>query len=236
MVPRTLVIPARFNGPANSGNGGYVCGVLAREINGPSEITLRSPPPLETPLTLSAAGAGVRLVHGETTVAEAQPISFDLAPPPFPGIPAAEAARARYRGLLNHRYPTCFVCGAGRPNKDGLDLFTGALGEGDVVASTWTPGPDLGGGDGHIAPEFIHAALDCPSYWSLPRAGEMAALLARLRARVDGEAPRIGETCVVCAWPIQSDGRKHRGGAVLYGSDGRLIARTEALWIEPRAE
>lgn len=232
---RTLTIPARFNGPANSGNGGYVCGVLAREIAGPSEVTLRAPPPLETPLSLQRAGDGVRLAHGDEIVAEVHPIAFDTTPPPFPGVEAAEAARTRFRGLLHHRYPTCFVCGTGRTNKDGLDIFTGPLGDGPVVASTWTPAPDLRGDDGRVAPEFIHAALDCPSFWALPRSGDMAALLARLRARVDGEAPRIGETCVVCAWPIASEGRKHRGGAVLYGGDGRRIAVAEALWIEPRS-
>ena len=29
---QTMTIPRRFRGPPNSGNGGYVCGMLARQI------------------------------------------------------------------------------------------------------------------------------------------------------------------------------------------------------------
>lgn len=231
-----VTIAARFNGPPESGNGGYVCGLLAREIQGASEVTLRAPPPLETPLTLVREGDRVRLLHGDTLIAEARPAALDLEAPAAPTLSAAEAARARYRGLLHHRYPTCFVCGAGRPAHDGLDLFTGPVEGSKMVACPWKPGPDLAGPDGRVAPEFVHAALDCPSYWALPRAGDMAALLARLTSSIDGELPRIGETCIVAAWPISSDGRKHRGATALYGLGGRVIARAEALWIEPRQE
>jgi hypothetical protein len=45
---QTITIARRFRGPPNSGNGGYVCGMLARYITGAAEVTLRAPPPLET--------------------------------------------------------------------------------------------------------------------------------------------------------------------------------------------
>ena len=41
-----IVIDRRFRGPAESGNGGYACGVFARGEE--AEVTLRLPPPLET--------------------------------------------------------------------------------------------------------------------------------------------------------------------------------------------
>lgn len=235
MSSRTVVIASRFNGPPTSGNGGYVAGLLARELGGPAVVTLRSPPPLETPLTLERAGSGVRLLHGDILLGEAHPAEFDPQTPPFPGLEAAEGARSRFLGHRHHRYPTCFSCGTARPARDGLELFTGALGADGAVASTWRPGVDLvDSDDGLVAPEFVHAALDCPTFWALPRAEEINALLARFTARIDGERPRPGETCAVIAWPVASEGRKHRGGAALYGGDGRLIARAEALWIEPK--
>ena len=40
-----IVIKSRFNGPPDSGNGGYVCGVVASAVEGPSIVTLRKPPP-----------------------------------------------------------------------------------------------------------------------------------------------------------------------------------------------
>ncbi len=42
-----VVIERRFRGPADSGHGGYTCGLLAREIPGAAEVSLRVPPPLE---------------------------------------------------------------------------------------------------------------------------------------------------------------------------------------------
>ena len=54
----TMTIARRFRGPANSSNGGYVCGMLARHISGAAEITLRAPPPLETELSVVEVGAG----------------------------------------------------------------------------------------------------------------------------------------------------------------------------------
>jgi hypothetical protein len=235
MREETIVIPRRFNGPSGSGNGGYVCGLMARLVDGPCEVRLRAPPPLETPLALREEAERIALYDGETLLAEAAPAALELAAPPAPSLAQAKAAAARYRGHVFHRYPTCFVCGTARTPDDGLKLYTGAIDGGGLVASPWTPGADLAGEDGRVAPEFVHAALDCPSYWALPRAGEMAALLARLVASIDGAPPRVGEACVVAAWPIASEGRKHRGASALYGEGGRLIARGEALWIEPKS-
>jgi len=236
MPSKTITIAPRFNGPPGSGNGGYVCGLMAREIPGASEATLRAPPPLGAPLTLTQRDDGTVTLHdGEALLGEARPATLDLAPPPAPSLAEAEAASRRYIGHHDHRYPTCFTCGTGRPTHDGLALFTGAVAGRDMVACTWTPSADLVDASGHVEPHFIHAALDCPTYWALPRAGEMAALLARLTASIDGPLPRLGDTLVVAAWPLACEGRKHRAAAALYTSAGAVIARAEALWIEPRS-
>ena len=233
MTRETVTIAPRFNGPPGSGNGGYVCGLMAKRIAGVSVASLRTPPPLDTPLTLTTSGEGVTLHDGETLLGEARPATLEWRAPPAPSLDEARAAEARYLGHRNHRYPTCFTCGVGRRAQDGLHLYTGRVEGRDLVACSWTPGADLAGADGRVAPEFVHAALDCPTYWALPRAG-MAALLARLTASIDADLPRADETLIVAAWPIASDGRKHRGAAALYTTGGALIARSEALWIEPR--
>lgn len=228
----TLTIAARFNGPPGSGNGGYVCGCLARHISGASAVTLRAPPPLETPLRLVRADGRVELRDGDTLVADAAAAPLSLEAPPAPTLDEATQAAARYPGHSDHRYPTCFVCGPGRD--DGLDIFTGKVEGRDLVASPWTPGADLGDESGVLREEFIHAALDCPSYWALSHAGKPA-LLARMTARIDAPLPRVGAPLIVAAWALGSDGRKHRGASALYAADGALIARAEALWIEPKA-
>lgn len=235
MTSEQIIIPPRFNGPPGSGNGGYVCGLMAKRIEGPSEALLRVPPPIDTALTLMREASGaVSLRDGDTLVGEARPLAgFDLVAPPAPSLAEARAAAKRYAGFIDHRYETCFVCGPARPKHDGLDLFTGPVEGRDLVACTWTPGADLADANGIVLPEFVHAALDCPSYWALPHAGKPA-LLARLAASIDGPLPRAGQELIVAAWPLGADGRKHRGAAALYDADGAVIARSEALWIEPR--
>jgi hypothetical protein len=232
-MTRTITIAPRFNGPPGSGNGGYVCGLLAKEIDGPSQATLRVPPPLERPLALEADSYLATLHDGDVLVGEAKPVAFDLAAPPAPALAEARAAAKRYAGFADHRYPTCFVCGQSRPAHDGLDLFTGKVEGRDMVACTWTPGADLADENGIVRAEFIHAALDCPSYWALAHAGKPA-LLASLTASIDAALPRAGEDLIVAAWPIKEEGRKHWGAAALYTAQGDVIARAEALWIEPK--
>ena len=41
-----LEIPGRFNGPPGTAHGGFACGAIARYVDGPAEVSLRSPPPL----------------------------------------------------------------------------------------------------------------------------------------------------------------------------------------------
>jgi hypothetical protein len=232
MHAKAVSIAARFNGPPASGNGGYVCGLLAREIDGASEGALRVPPPLERPLALSRDGARVLLRDGDTLVGEAKPATLDLVAPPAPSMAQARDAAKRYPGLNGHAFATCFVCGAGRPARDGLNIFTGKLSDRDMVACTWTPAADLTDADGRVALEFIHAALDCPGYWALPHAGQLIAVLARFTVSIDAPRPRAGEELIVAAWPIQSEGRKHRAGSVLYNTNGDVLARAAALWVE----
>ena len=232
-MSRTITIAPRFNGPPGSGNGGYVCGILAGEIAGPSQATLRIPPPLERPLTLRRGEAGATLHDGDALIGEAKSVPFDLTPPRSPTLDEARAAAKRYAGFADHRYPTCFVCGQSRPAHDGLDLFTGKVEGRDMVACNWTPSADLADENGIVRGEFIHAALDCPSYWALAHAGKPA-LLASLTASIDAPLPRAGEELIVAAWPVREEGRKHWGAAALYTPDGDAIARAEALWIEPK--
>ncbi|UPT62457.1 MAG: hypothetical protein M0D54_19195 [Hyphomonadaceae bacterium JAD_PAG50586_4] len=227
----SLTIAPRVNGPPASGNGGYVCGLLAREIDGPAEAALRVPPPLDKPLTVSRDGARVLLHDGAILVGEAKSTTLDLTAAPAPSLGQARDAAKRYAGL-HHAFPTCFVCGASRVRHDGLDIFTGKLSDRDMVACTWTPAADLADADGRVAPEFIHAALDCPGYWALPGAGQVVAVLARFSVSIDAAPPHVGEELIVAAWHLSSEGRKHKAASALYDARGAVLARAEALWIE----
>jgi hypothetical protein len=127
----SLVIVSRFCGPPDSGNGGYVCGLIAGYLDGPAEVTLRKPPPLETPLNLERDGGGsVRVRDGQTLIAEAtsSPNGPALQLPDPVSVQQARSAGARshlrvHPGL--HPFPTCFVCGPDRRPGDGLRILVG---------------------------------------------------------------------------------------------------------------
>jgi hypothetical protein len=213
-----IVIDPRFNGPPGSANGGYTCGLLAVCVGEPTEITLRAPPPLATPLRFD----GERLWHDRTLVAEAAQNRTAVAPPPPVSFDEASEASRRYPGLKEHAYPTCFVCGPARD--DGLGLFTGPARD-DLLAAPWLPA--------ETGRELVWAALDCPGAIAVGWSGRGEWLLGRMSGRVD-DVPRVGERCVVTARPLGRDGRKGYAATAAYGEDGRLLGVARQVWIEPR--
>ena len=234
-----LVIPPRFCGPPDRGNGGYVCGRIAAYLDGPATVTLRRPPPLATPMAVERDGGGsVRVLDGGTVVAEATrlPASLAMEPPGPVPVPEARAAGTRCRLRAHpeeHPFPTCFVCGPGRGPGDGLRILVGPVAGRDLSADVWTPGEPLAGPDGHVRPEFLWAALDC--------AGGVAALadaapdgppfvLGRLSARQIAPA-KTGEPHVVAGWRLAEDGRKVTAGSALFTATGQAVGVARATWI-----
>ena len=229
----SLVIPSRFCGPPGMGNGGYVCGRLAGYLDGPAEVMLRRPTPLDRPLSVVKAQDGVLLMDGESVLAEARP-----------NTPAADAVRTATHAQAvtaaaapsipdaHHPLPHCFVCGPGRASGDGMHIRPGRLGIGGawVLAAPWTPASDLTTSDGLVAPEFVWAALDCPGGYAVVADDATAVLLGKLTATIL-RRPEAGEPCAVTAWPSGRDGRKLFAGSAVFGADGALIARGWATWI-----
>lgn len=84
-----VTIARQFRGPPQSGNGGYVCGILDREIEGPSTVALRAIIPLDTPLALERLDERIVLNGMDgTLIAEARAASSDALPavPPSPTL------------------------------------------------------------------------------------------------------------------------------------------------------
>jgi hypothetical protein len=234
-VPESLSIPGRFNGPLESGNGGYCSGVFAGFLDeGAVEVNLRRPVPLETPLDVVRESDGsVRVLDGEALVAEARSAPRLDVEVPAPVSPhEAHLAAGRYRGLSDGLFSRCFVCG--RARDDAFGVFAGAVEGRRLVASPWTPPAATADGAGNVLPEFVWAVLDCPTYCALYMDEELPmSVMARMTARIDTPVP-AGEEHVVIAWPIEVDGRKHHAGSALLSADGETLAVARALLIEPR--
>ncbi len=230
----TISVPSRFNGPLTSGHGGYSSGVIAASVEGPAEVTLRSPVPLDTPLDVSRDGDGaVRVLDGEVLIAEARPAAeLGLEVPAAVSVPEAQLAANRYLGSPDGLFGRCFVCGSDR--EDALGVFAGAVDGRPLVASPWTPPDWTADADGNVLPEFIWAVLDCPTYFAVYADGELpVSFLGRIAAQIDAPVT-AGQEHVVVAWPIGVDGRKRHAGAAVLSSEGTPLAIARALMIEPR--
>ncbi|MFC4067646.1 hypothetical protein [Actinoplanes subglobosus] len=219
-------IPARFNGPPGSGNGGWCAGVFATaagaRIGGPPvQVTLRVPPPLDTALAFRDGS----VLAGDTLVAEVAEIAeVEGAGGAVPPVPLAEAVAASkdYPGFVTHPFPGCFVCGPDRAPGDGLRIFPGPLPDGRTAAP-WTVPDD-------VTAETMWAALDCPGGWTAIGPAGRPYLLGRIAAAVTA-LPAPGEDCVVVGALSEVSGRKAMVDSAVYGSDGRRLARARATWL-----
>jgi hypothetical protein len=229
-----LEVPGRFNGPADSANGGVTCGLIAARF-GPSAqvtVTLRLPPPLDVPLRIEQDETTLRAFRGTDLVADAGVVGGELRPVPAVDLRASVEAMSRYEGFIEHPFPTCFVCGTGRAEQDGLAIFAGPVDPGDPcrVAAPFTPHRSELGGIGLAGPPLVWAALDCPGGWSIGLSGRRA-VLGRMTARVEA-VPEDGEPCVVVAQCDGWDGRKAASRVSLYGGSGQLLGVAAQTWIE----
>jgi hypothetical protein len=221
-----MIVPRRFNGPPDSGNGGYTCGLVAGILGSVAEVTLRLPPPLDRELEVVRRDGRVEIRDGAALVAEAEPAVLELDVPAPVSVEEAEAASRHYAGFTHHAYNTCFVCGPQR--EDGLRVYAGPVeGRPGLVASPWVP-PE------GVRPELVWAALDCPSGWAVDDFQREGVLLGRMAAEI-ARLPEPRQEHVVMGWRVGEDGRKRFAGSALLTVDGEVLARARSTWIVPSA-
>ena len=110
-----LALDPRAGGPPGTADGGYACGAIGELVDGPAEVTLRSPPPLGVPLSVDFLPGGEIDVHdGDTLIMSARPVDgVDVEPPLRPTL--AEAKR-RHPGVS----ASVFLPDATVPNRRGV--------------------------------------------------------------------------------------------------------------------
>jgi hypothetical protein len=233
IVTQTVVIDSRFRGPPDSANGGYTCALVASLIDGPAQVTLKAPPPLDTVLILRGEDGAASLTGEDgTPIATGTRADVELEVPAPVSLEEATRAAARYPWRERHPYPTCFVCGPQRESGDGLDIFPGPVEGSAVFAAPWTPDVGLADEVGVVRDEFVWAALDCPSGIVTDLFGSVGRiLLGRLTADLK-QPVGAGSPHVVQAWTLDRDGRKLRTASALFDNDGELCASAQATWIE----
>jgi hypothetical protein len=229
-----VTIPAQFNGPLHSGNGGYVAGLLAAELPAPGAVTstLHVPPPLDVPLTWERAADEVRLLTaGGAVVGTARPGAFTRDVPACPTAEEAAAGLEHYPGFEHHPFDHCFTCGTARDDGDGLRLFAGPVepAEPGRTAAPWAPHEAFAGADRSVATPVAWAALDCPGGWAADFSRHVM-VLGRMTAEVL-RRPRAQEPCLATGHLHAAAGRKFLTGTALYTAEGELLGRSEQTWL-----
>ena len=238
-----VTIDKRYCGPPDSGNGGYCGGLLGRYFDGVFTVRLSAPVPLDTALNIAEDDLSSSTLYlrdrEQVVVTASSGDGLDLAVPQCPSTELVEEAETRFKGFINHPFPTCFVCGPDRKIDDALCLFTGPVGgsakaSSPMVAAQWTVDGAYCDESGIIQKEFLCAALDCPSSFGILEEPENLRLvpmvLGSLTVEISGMLS-AGERAVVIGWPIHRSGRKATGGTAIFNASGECVAKAKALWI-----
>lgn len=253
-MTESISIAAKFRGPPHSGNGGYVSGVFAEllirreQLIYPTardsvEVTLRAPTPLDLPLDISYADElrSLRVLHGETLIAEAKMVPLQITVP----VPATweEAMAARdlsyslpmgehpfFDGIRRGAHPICFCCGAEPAATESLQVFSAPVKNNAQVAAAWVPNACFADENGNVRPEFIWTALDCPGQMAWRARDVRTGMLGRFTAHID-KTVRANERCVVSGWTMENEGKKYFAGTALFNEANELCAYAKAVWI-----
>ncbi|MDX3659661.1 hypothetical protein PV646_20360 [Streptomyces sp. ID05-26A] len=226
-MERTVRIPARYNGPPDTANGGYACGSFAGltgEHDQPVAVVLLVAPPLDRVLELRPGRQRSHVWDGDRLIATTSAAAQDFpAVEPVPFETAVDAA-TRYRGRLGHPFPTCFVCGVDREPQDGFPLAPGDVpAVPGLVACPWTP-PAASCDQ----PELVWSVLDCPGGWTVDPVREPM-VLTRMVA-ITRRKPRALTPHVVVGRLWRRQGRTATVGTALYDDRGELVAKAMATW------
>jgi hypothetical protein len=250
MLHNTLLVAETFRGPPKSGNGGYVAGVVAHALTsgvhnlpnqGAVEVTLRAPTPLDETLTLQSAMDSLSVKHGETLIAEAKIVTLQMDVPTPATWEEARSARDRSYSFpmgintlfdppLRGVHPICFCCGVELAPDAGAHVYSAPIEGKQQVAAAWIPNDCWADDHGHLRPEIIWTALDCPGQMAWRAEGTKTGMLGRLTARIEKNV-RAGDHCVVIGWTMGNEGKKYFAGTALFNQTGELCAYAKAVWI-----
>lgn len=237
MAQSEIVIPARFCGPPDCGNGGYSAGAVASLLDADTvTVKLLAPMPLDLPLQVQSFADKVSLHNDETKVIEAWASELELQVPHLQAVDKIDSVRQRCQGFRNHPFPGCFVCGPDR-QQDGLAVYPGPLTDSEgqaLVAARWQAQDEFYDAENQLDKKIIWAALDCPTSFAALEITENQALvpmvLGLFTVRILKPIYRH-DAVFVQAWAGAKEGRKVKGYSALVSTSGECFAYSEALWI-----
>lgn len=233
MTSASICVQHRFNGPAHSAQGGYICGLIAAATGANVRVRLFRPPALDKEFVITERTPDEwRVLDGKETIATAVRTETRVQVPKAPTYIEAMDASLHFTGFQKEIFADCFVCGHHRQRPDGLRIFPGNVPGGFLYAAPWVPGKDLTDASGKVKPEFVWSVLDCPGYYA-SFTDLRPALLGEFTVHID-RLVHADEACVIIGWPILVEGRKHKVGTALFDEDGERCALGVATWVETK--
>lgn len=223
-----------FQGPTDSGQGGWTAQRLASAIGEPVTVAIKRPIPLETDMTITPVADGWHLIdpsEPDQPVLVATPWEPDFASTGPVSVADATDARSRFPLHDDHPVPVCFSCGA---NADSMQVHSGPLADGRW-ATNWTVPTWAVDDAGTVDEGALWAAIDCAQAWYAGNAGGRRHAVT-VQLAVDVIAPlEAGATYSLVAWngtyPEAWDGRKRGAGGAVFANDGTCVARSSSFWI-----
>ena len=225
----SIVIPARFEGPSGSGQGGWTARHLASHLDVLSTYAFRSHIPLETALTVDRDRSALIGPAGELVI-DAAPWTPDVPETPPVSIDEAADARARFTRFLDpNPVPDCFSCGS-RP--DSMGVHASPLGDGRF-ATDWTV-PDWAE-DPLSASAALWAALDCTAAFYVCFSHDHRPAFTVQYAVVEYRPVSAGETLAIVGWngdyASSWDGRKRGATSAAFDASGARVAAARSFWV-----
>lgn len=251
-MQESIIIPARFRGPPESGNGGYVAGAIAECFAGEDssaadaaiEVTLRAPTPLDRVMNVVRRDDDtLQLILGETLIAEAVRTRLELDIPEPPSFEAALSAQPRSPSFYENVnpmlpqgtgfHPICFCCGADVEPDEGLHVYAAPVDGFDGVAAAWRPSDAFADADGYLPERILWAALDCPGQFAYLCAGIRTGMLGRMTGRILKRVP-AAQDLTVTGWCLEVERSKHFAATALFDAAGDLCGYSRQVWIGRR--
>lgn len=226
------IIKSEFRGPPDCGNGGYVGGTLAAELDCHcASVKLKRPTPLDKLLQVAKTPDGaVKLLDGNIVIAQAEPAEIDVFLPDIPDWQACEKASETGGAGQASPFAYCFACGRLHPN--GLQVLTGPVELRKIVAAAWIPKSGFGDVDGYLPDRFVWAALDCPGGFALAHTVSTEQFVTG-SISVKINAPiRVGEQYRVLGWHEGVDGRWQIAATALVDETGKPLAVCRSRWLK----
>ncbi|XDD49649.1 hypothetical protein AB3N59_14790 [Leptospira sp. WS92.C1] len=238
----TMSISSKYCGPPLSGNGGFSAGSAAQKLNSLSSIVkIKAPVPLNSELQVNFDpdfySALIDISSGVVAV-EAEPapdFKLDL-PKPMSQEIIMQASKD-YLGFIKHPFPSCFVCGPERKDKDGMRIFSGKVtdqpGFKHLHGANWDPWRELGDESGFVRKEIVWAALDCPGGFAVSTEDPQMIVLVKLTGRILSSI-RVEESYRILSWEIHRNRRARTAGTAIFQSqDDVCVAYSEGVWMIP---